>query len=50
MSESKTCAHPGCSCVSTEKYCSQKCADSKNLIELACECGHPGCKGSKIIA
>ena len=41
MSESKKCAHPACSCVSTEKYCSEKCADSKNLTELPANAAIP---------
>ena len=28
-----------------EKYCSPHCESRKDTTELACECGHPGCKG-----
>lgn len=28
-----------------EKYCSAYCESHKDTIEVACECGHPGCKG-----
>ena len=42
---SEKCAHPACNCPAPqdEKYCSPYCHDAGDLIELACNCGHPGC-------
>lgn len=42
------CAHEMCTCMAEEdsKYCSANCEAEKGLTELACECGHPGCKAS----
>ena len=39
------CAHVGCSCTRREdsKYCSPYCEDAGDTLELACNCGHPGC-------
>jgi hypothetical protein len=31
--------------MTTEKYCSKYCEDHKDTAEIACECGHPGCRG-----
>ena len=41
------CAHKMCSCMAAEgsKYCSPQCEDAKDLTTLACECGHPHCRG-----
>ena len=43
------CAHPACNCrVSSTsefgKYCSQHCEQAKDIVELKCDCGHPGCQ------
>jgi hypothetical protein len=27
------------------KYCSTYCHDARDTLELACNCGHPGCAG-----
>ena len=45
MSELKKCEHPSCSCMTDHKYCSKFCEDRKDTTEIACTCGHPGCKG-----
>lgn len=47
MSDNKQCAHPGCSCTSTEDsdYCSTYCEDAADKVEIACSCGHLGCEG-----
>ena len=42
------CAHESCVCLVPEDgkfgaYCSAHCQDAKDLSELRCECGHPGC-------
>lgn len=41
----KVCAHRGCNCAPREdsKYCSPYCEDAGDTLELACNCGHPGC-------
>jgi len=41
----KKCAHPACSCMSSEgsAYCSTYCEDASETIELSCNCGHDGC-------
>jgi hypothetical protein len=43
--EQKKCAHPPCGCIvgDDKKYCSQRCEDAKDGIEISCDCGHPGC-------
>lgn len=48
--EPKKCAHSGCSCVVSdgEKYCSVACENAKDVTEIACRCGHPGCKGAAL--
>jgi hypothetical protein len=45
MKENQKCAHPACNCAAPdgEKYCSTYCHDAGKLVELACNCGHPGC-------
>jgi hypothetical protein len=46
MEEKNKCAHPACICTALKgsKYCSQYCHDARETVELACNCGHPGCK------
>lgn len=41
----EVCAHTGCNCAPRKgsKYCSQYCQDAGDTLELACNCGHPGC-------
>jgi hypothetical protein len=41
----KKCAHPNCSCQTTEKYCSAQCEAMEKTADIDCKCGHPGCKG-----
>ncbi len=43
--EARKCAHPACQCAvpDDKKYCSQRCEDSKDEVEISCDCGHPGC-------
>ena len=45
MANNEKCAHPACNCPAPqgEKYCSNYCHDMRQLTELACNCGHPGC-------
>jgi len=43
MSEPKKCAHESCHCQTTETYCSEVCKDSKGVIDITCQCEHPGC-------
>lgn len=42
---SRKCAHPSCTCTAGKdsKYCSQYCSDAAGTLEIACNCGHPGC-------
>lgn len=41
------CAHPNCSCDANpgSKYCSAQCEAMEDTPDVACRCGHPGCKG-----
>jgi metallothionein len=42
----KKCAHPSCSCtVKDREYCSVACETMEKMPDIACHCGHPGCKG-----
>jgi metallothionein len=43
--EQKKCAHPACRCLvdGDKKYCSQRCEDSGDEVEISCDCAHPGC-------
>ena len=48
MAKAEKCAHQSCLCLVSEggefgAYCSAHCQDAKDLTELRCECGHPGC-------
>lgn len=48
MAKSEKCAHESCVCMVSEdgefgKFCSARCRDTKDLSELRCDCGHPGC-------
>ena len=45
MADQKKCAHPACSCMTDKKYCSTHCETNKDTTDIACKCGHPGCKG-----
>ncbi len=51
MDEANKCKHESCSCTveKGKNYCSQICEDSKNVTEIACECGHAGCAGEALI-
>jgi hypothetical protein len=26
-----------------KKYCSQRCEDARDEVEISCDCGHTGC-------
>ena len=48
MANSEKCAHESCVCMVNKDggfgaYCSSHCRDAKDLTEIRCECGHPGC-------
>ena len=45
MADQKKCAHAACTCMTDKKYCSTFCEEHKDTTEIACDCGHPGCKG-----
>ncbi len=39
------CEHVICTCMADEDsdYCSAYCESAGDSVELACNCGHPGC-------
>ena len=41
------CKHAGCMCAVSgdREYCSDHCRDFEggDMIEITCDCGHPGC-------
>lgn len=39
------CEHPSCNCRATDDsdYCSAYCENAEDTVEIACDCGHPGC-------
>ena len=45
--DAKKCEHNICSCATTDDsdYCGTYCetAGNSKVLELACNCGHPGC-------
>src|SRR5688500_1560762 len=46
--EPNKCAHPACNCTVEKggpfgKYCSEHCKEARDIIELHCDCKHPGC-------
>ena len=48
MANIEKCAHPSCECrVDTDgefgNFCGAHCESSKDIVDLRCECGHPGC-------
>ena len=47
MVETKKCKHMLCTCPAREgsDYCSDECEDSKDITDIACNCGHSGCGG-----
>ena len=49
MAKSEKCKHQSCVCMVQEggefgDYCSAHCQEAKDLTELKCDCGHPGCR------
>jgi len=53
MSEMNKCAHPACKCIVSNdgqfgKYCSEHCQEAKDMAEIRCECGHPGCNHAAV--
>lgn len=45
MAPLKKCAHPACTCMTADKYCSTYCKDKAASIEISCGCGHSACSG-----
>ena len=45
--EDNRCAHGGCRCAVSgdSDYCSDHCRDAaeQDIVEIACDCGHPQC-------
>ena len=50
MTTPSKCAHPACNCIppNGKAYCSESCADAKRILEITCQCQHPGCQGQKL--
>ena len=51
--DTNKCAHPACNCTVQKggpfgKYCSEHCKEARDIIELHCDCKHPGC--SEVVA
>jgi hypothetical protein len=49
MQQTSKCAHPPCKCQVTGdgqygKYCSEHCKEARGMVELRCDCKHPGCQ------
>lgn len=44
------CKHPACNCTPAngEDYCSVSCKEAKDITEIACQCGHLGCRGEAL--
>ncbi|WP_352431432.1 hypothetical protein [Pyrinomonas sp.] len=42
----KKCEHPSCNCTvaEDEKYCSEYCANARDVLEIGCGCEHPECR------
>ena len=47
MAETRKCAHPSCQCMvpagGPREVCSEHCQEAREIIELRCDCKHPGC-------
>ena len=47
MADDGKCEHSACSCAAgaDENYCSDHCKDAaeQDIVEIACDCGHPAC-------
>ncbi len=52
MDKTRKCKHAGCGCVTTDgkDYCSDRCKDTKKIMEITCQCNHPECKGQELRA
>ena len=50
MTNQKKCENPACSCIpsGSDKFCSPHCEAVKGTTEIACQCGHAGCKGEAL--
>lgn len=50
MADQKKCGNPACSCIPSkgESFCGSHCEAVKGTAEIACQCGHPGCKGDAL--
>jgi hypothetical protein len=50
VTDQKKCSNPACSCATSkgESFCSPHCESVKGATEIACQCGHPGCKGDTL--
>lgn len=41
----KKCAHPPCTCRSSDKYCSAQCQAMEKTPDVSCSCNHSDCGG-----
>jgi hypothetical protein len=41
----KKCAHPPCTCSTSDKYCSPQCEAMEKTPDIDCRCGHASCRG-----
>jgi len=50
MDTTSKCKHPACSCPPADgkEYCSDTCADAKDMPELTCQCQHPDCQSEEM--
>jgi hypothetical protein len=44
-SKAEKCAHPACTCMTTEKYCSAACEAMEKTPDVDCRCEHLDCGG-----
>ena len=45
VDQMKKCAHPSCTCRSSDKYCSVQCQAMEKTPDVTCRCNHPDCGG-----
>jgi hypothetical protein len=47
--KAEKCANTACGCMTTSgKHCSPQCEALDMKPDIACSCGHPGCKGNTL--
>jgi hypothetical protein len=50
MNPKSKCEHPACNCIPAdgETHCSAACSDAAAIVEITCQCQHPGCQGQEL--